>query len=73
MKNEKPFTEYTADELKHHRESGLPVWSATVCRGSLVHKNRPIYSEVEEPSEKLLNMTIKRMRAVILEGAFLGI
>jgi hypothetical protein len=62
MKNEKSFSEYTADELKIYREKGFPVWSAKVGRGSLVYKNRPIYSDLEEPSEKLLDESIERMR-----------
>tara|TARA_B100001123_G_C14343986_1_gene644311 strand:- start:65 stop:418 length:354 start_codon:yes stop_codon:yes gene_type:complete len=62
MKIEKPFSEYTADELKNYRESGLPVWSAKVGRGSLVYKNRPIYSDLEAPSEKLLDEAIEKMR-----------
>jgi len=61
MKNEKPFTEYTADELKHHKENRLPVWLATVGRRSVVQGHH-IYSDLEEPSEKLLDESIERMR-----------
>ena len=61
MKNEKSFMEYTADELKNYRESGLPIWSARVSRKSVLYKNKPIYSNLEEPSEKLLDASIERI------------
>ena len=61
MKNEKSFSEYTSDELKKYKKSGLPIWSARVSRKSSIYKNRPIYSNLEEPSEKLLDEAIERL------------
>ena len=56
----KDFYLCTAGEIKHHRDTHLLTFVATVARPSVVHKGRIIYSDLSSPSEGMLKENINK-------------